>query len=67
LVGRGRGAEKEREREREAERERQRQANLSEFEASLVYRMSSRTARTTKKESNLKNKETCFVKITSGS
>ena len=40
---------------------------ISEFKASLVYRMSSRTARTTKKESNLKNKETCFVKITSGS
>jgi hypothetical protein len=35
---------------------RQRQVNLCEFKVSLVYRVSSRTARATQRDSALKNK-----------
>jgi hypothetical protein len=47
--GREAGRQRGREAEREAERQRDRVRWISEFEASLVYRVSSRTARTTQR------------------
>jgi hypothetical protein len=53
---RQRGREVERQRGREAERQRGRR--ISEFNASLVYRVSSRTARATQRNPVLKKRDT---------